>query len=249
MPTVTIIQYVLWIAAPLGQVVIAVTMIYRNLCREYPLFLCYTVFHVIQVIVAILALHYSYTTYFYVYWGSELIDAMLELAVIQEVFSHVFCAYEGLQALGLLLFRWATLVLLGIAIAASLSAPGSDSSRVIAGFLVMQRSVRIVQTGLLTLLFLFSRIVGLKWRTPVFGIALGFAVMAVISTISAALRAQLGVAGDPAYSYVEAASYNFAVGVWVYYLLLPGNVCERAPLPDSDQLQQWNRALQRLLRT
>lgn len=243
------IQFALWMVAPLLQTVIAAAMVCRRLYRTFPLFFCYTLFHIVQVLVAFTSERISYSAYFYVYWGSELIDALLALAVIQELFNSVFREHDGLRGLGGLLFRWATMVLLALAVGVAVSAPGTDTDRVIAGLVVLQRSVALVQAGLLLLLFGFCRFFGLNWRTAAFGVAFGFGVSAIIQTGMAALRSQIGTAGDNFYSLAQPLAYNVAIGIWVFCMLSPSRKLKAVQVPDSEQLTAWNRALQDLLRT
>lgn len=249
MINLAVAQVALWFLAPLLQMVIAAMMILRKLYRTMPVFFCYTLFHVVQAAVAFMAGRISYFAYFHFYWGSEFVDALLAMAVLQELFTNVFREHDGLRALGGVLFRWATLVLLALTVGVAVTASGTDSDRVIAGVVVLQRSVAIVQAGLLVFLFIFCRFFGMNWRTVVFGIALGFGISATMQAAIAAVRAQMGPAGNAFYSLAQPLAYNIAIGIWVIYLLVPFRETKSVQLPDSKQLRIWNRALQDLLRT
>src|SRR4051794_39692328 len=104
--SITVLQYALWVMGPLLQFLIVMLMLYKRIIKELPLFFAYTVFHILQFIVALVAMRTSYTSYFYVYWGTELIDALFGLLVMQEIYTAVFRDLHGLQALGSALFRW-----------------------------------------------------------------------------------------------------------------------------------------------
>jgi hypothetical protein len=244
-----IAQLVLWFLAPALQLVIAAVMVRRKLYRTLPLFFCYTVLSIVEVPFGVAAKNMSYFVYFFFYWITEGIEELLAFAVIQEVFNNVFREHEGLRGFGTVLFRWAALVLLALSVGVALSVPGTDADRFIAGLVALDRSVSIVQAGLIVLLFLFCRFFGLNWRTTVFGVALGFGAQAIISAASAALRAQVGVHANIVYSLLAQISFNIAVAIWFVYFLMPSREVQRVQLPDSAQLKAWNRALQDLLRT
>jgi hypothetical protein len=249
MTATTILEYALWLLAPSLQLWIVAVMTLRRLYRDFPIFFAYCVFHVVQVVIAIASRQHSYLAYFLVYWGSELIDVPLELLVIQEIFWNVFRDYDALRKASLLLFRCATVFMALIALFAAIGAPGNDSDHLIRALLVLQRSVRLVQSGVLVFLFLLRWLFGLNWRSYAFGIAIGFAMLAITSTVAAALRSQLGEGGDPAYSnYLYPATYNGAILVWLYYMWRPSIAPIKASLPSSDELRAWNRTLQRFLR-
>ncbi|MFB3812631.1 MAG: hypothetical protein ACE14L_00855 [Terriglobales bacterium] len=243
MALLDIVQYGLWFAAPLGQLAAAVAMVCRRLHREFPWFFVYTVFHIIQAVAGLLIYQRAYTGYFYFYWGSESVDALLSLAVIQEVFSLVFREYGALERLGQILYRWAVIVLIAIAVASAASAPGTANSPLITGLLVLERSTDFVNCGLLFFLFLLSRYFGLLWRHVVFGIAFGMGVMTSILTITAALQAQFATS-ELVSRLIPPIAFDTAVAIWVWYCLAPEpKLTVNRVLPGHEELQKWNDAL------
>lgn len=230
------------------QAIIAVVMLIRKLHARLPIFFAYTVFHVAGALVMWAASRVSYADYFYIYWSLEIIDACLSLLVIQEIFSVVMAEYESLKSLGDLLFRWGTLLIVGITVFSASAAPGADSDRLVAGLLVLQRSVGLVETGLLLLLFLFCRWFGLTWRDHVFGIALGFGIMASLVLAAGSLRAHMGLEAQRMYEYANPASYTLAVMIWAVYVLVPERSLVSDRLEGAEQLGEWNRALLYLTR-
>ena len=51
--------------------------------------------------------HLAYRAYFYVYWTSYALEAILSLMVIYSIFKLAMVPLKGLQTLGMLVFRWA----------------------------------------------------------------------------------------------------------------------------------------------
>jgi len=230
------------------QAIMAVMMVIRKLHTRLPIFFAYTVFHVFGSALMWGAARISYADYFYSYWSLEIIDSFLVLLVIQEIFSAVLAEYESLKSLGELLFRWGTLLIVVITVFTASAAPGADSDRLVAGLMVLQRSVALVQIGLLMLLFFFCRWFGLTWRDHVFGIALGFGISSSFVLASGSIRTVLGKTAEKMYEYATPASYTLGVIIWAVYVLTPERrrIAER--LEGAEQLREWNRALLYLTR-
>ena len=113
--------------------------------------------------------------------------------------------------------------------------------------LLLERSVRVMQCGLLAFLFLISFHFGLSWQSHIFGIALGFGVFASIELVAIAVRAQMGLVANTAYSQVNSAAYSCGVLIWVCYLLAPKPAPQYMSMIHHNDLEKWNQALLQLL--
>ena len=242
-------QYANWIASTLAMMVILVAMIRRRLVGEYQLFFWYTAAHVIESFLLFAANQVSYTAYWFVYWGWEIVDAFLTLIVIQSVFVKVFDSYQTLKGFGAALFRWVTVVLCVFAIVSAMYAPANGAAdHVFAGLMVMERSIQLIQLGLLLCLLLCSRLFGLPWRHYIYGIILGFGVYASVALVNWALQAQVGPKYMVISDWLFALSYSLGVFTWAYYFLSQKTVEVSAKPPNSAQLQAWNESLAAILR-
>ena len=150
----------------------------------------------------------SQEAYRYSFLGAEVLDAALAFGAIYELYGRLFRSYDGVQKLADLVFRGVAVLLLALAVLTTLTAPATDSSRVLAGLFTLDRSVNVVNGGLLLLLFLFSSYLGLRWRHLAFGIAAGFALDSSVELATFALRIHLGSLGKPALSLISSAAYN-----------------------------------------
>jgi hypothetical protein len=104
-----------------------------------------------------------------------------------------------------------------------------------------------VQSGLLVLLFLFASYFGLTWRNYVFGIALGFGLIATVELLASALAAQSTSFAWAVFDLVPRVAYVLGSIIWVAYLLSPEPArAELKTLPQHD-LEKWNRELLQLL--
>ena len=244
-----ILVYALWLVAPVMQSAVGYGMWIRRLYRDYPLFFTYT----IEQLLRFLVLFYCYRLgirdlYRQAYLGWEAVDVVIKFGVICELFSHVFRHYEGIRGLGSILLRWASVILLFVAVLVAATSPGSDSDRFLAGFFAMQRSVEIVQGGLLFLLFVLSSSLGLQWKHETLGISLGFGVISSVNLATFTLRAQLGMNSHDILSLISNAAYDCAVLIWLVALYARKPVHQFNQHIPSWDVESWNRALLELLR-
>jgi len=241
------LHYALWIGGSALSLAVVVTMVQRKLQREFPFFFAYAVFQVVSAPALFLLYQRGvYANYFYAYWVSSALGIGLGLTVLYEIFQHAFRPYAALRGLGSMIFRWAALVLLLAAVITALSAP-VEQSLLITAILSLERSIRMMQCGLLILMLFFSPQLGLSWRSHLFGIAAGFGAYAGVSLTLVSLKAQLGIPADAAYSLINSGAYTFAAALWFSYLLAPepARLAVRVrPVPD-----QWDFALQGIGRT
>ncbi len=231
--------YGLWMLAPLLQMLLAVVMVRRKLRAEFPLFFSYTIFQVLSFILQFVAYQRSRLEYFYVYWVTGALGVGLALCVIYEIFSSVFRPYESLRDLGSTLFRWAALVMVLVAAVMAINGGQSVPNQIMAGILTMERSVRIMQCGLVLFLFLFARSLGLTTRNHLFGIAIGFGIYAAVELIYVSLLA-VGVPSSHLLRVLKSSSYDVAVLTWVGYMLSHEPARRPALYPVAER---WNYAL------
>jgi len=213
-----IIYYALWIAHPVIQTAIATVMLRRGLHRKFKFFFAYIVTQVL-IFSLIFYLKHNYWAFFYLYWFSNAVSAVLGFQVIHEVFVDVFRPFHTLRDLGTVLFRWAALVMI---MAAGVVAVSSDSKEILPwmqAIITSQRCVRIVQVGIVLLLLIFARYLGVSRKQHSFGIALGFGSFALVEL---ALLASWGGGhlGHLPASLVNMSAYNASLLIWFVYSLV-----------------------------
>jgi hypothetical protein len=240
-----ILQRVLWIAPLILQAVILIAMVVRGLYKQLPYFFSYTAFVVLQSM-TLLALYNHKNIYLYGFWFGELVSWILGLSVIYEIYANLLREYAALQKLGTILFWLAGFVLVMIAVWTAFNAPGSDQNRVYQALLTTERSLRIVQCGLLVALFVFASFFGLSWKNHLFGIALGFAIFVCIELAVVAIRAYSGASLNEFIIWLKSGSYALAILVWAVYVIKARRVEDLRALPKTE-LAAWNDTLQELL--
>jgi hypothetical protein len=242
--------YYFWIAPHVLQLAVVNVMIGRKIYREFPMFFLYSCFEVVQFATLFIMSRWDAITpaqFAGTYWIGMAVSTALRFGIIQEIFAHVFKNYAALEHLGRMLFRWATAVLLLVGVIAAAYAP-AESGRLYYSLVVIDRSVSIVQCGLLFFLFVFAGYFSISLRQYGFGIALGLGIFASVELVSAAVRTSVSTTiGTDVLSFVTMGTYHCCVLIWLFYLLAPQTERVAGELP-SHEIEQWNMELRRLIR-
>jgi hypothetical protein len=230
----------LWCAQPLFQSAVALVLWRRKLHKQFPVFFTYVLAQIgIFAITFPLNTADKYEWFFYTYWIGAAISALLSFRVIHEVFIDVFRPYHTLKDLGTVLFKWTGVVMLLVSVVVAFSNSGNNDPLTQA-ITTLQRSVRMVQCGLILFLLLFSRFLGVSKRQQSFGIALGFGLFASVELILIALNSG-GLLGINHITLVNTAMYDLAIVVWLIYALARSEVRDAAP--NHLQTQRWEQSL------
>jgi hypothetical protein len=218
-----ILKYVLWIGAPIVQGYLLGVMVRRGLRRDFPAFFAYTVFALISFVANFTTCHYSYKLYFCVFWISSIINVGMAFAVIREIFYTIFRPFDSLRDLAQVLFKWVSIVMLVVAVVGVISAGHAGAiDRLMQTMYVIERSVYVMQVGLLLFLFLFSGLVGLTARSHVFGVALGFGIFAAGNLLYFTIFSAFGISsGASAFVLLKMLFYNASCIIWLSYLHSP----------------------------
>ncbi len=237
-----LIDYVLWFTGPVMQVGILVAMYRRGLHRDYPYFFNYIVLQVLCEPILFVILRFSYTVYYWGYWVSIALSALVSFAVLQEIFHDAFRPYEALRDLSVILFRWSALVVLLVAVMWAIAAAHSSQvDAVTNSILLVQRGVRLMQCGLVFFLLLFSEYLGISRRHVLFGIALGFGIFASVNMLWAAAVAHGTFVHVSVLRQINSGAYNFSVLIWLAYTAFAP---ARSRVATAARSKDWNYALE-----
>ncbi len=235
-----IVVLCLWCAQPILQAVVAVVFWRRKLYKQFPVFFVFLLAQVANFAVLFpLWITGNRGLYFGPFWVGEAINAILGFKVIHEVFLDVFRPYRTLKDLGTLVFKWAGVVMLLVAVVVAFS-NSFDENPWMHALTTLQRSIRVSQLGLIAFLLLFSRFLGVSRKQVSFGISLGFGFLAAVELMLMALHARGFVARD-SFNLTNMLTYNLAVFVWLGYALSRQAV--REPAANRLQTQRWEHEL------
>jgi len=236
----TWLNYFFWFASPALQAVLAILIARRGLNREFPVFFNYTVFQVFSQVALFVAYRTSDVVYTYAYFTFSVLGIAIAFLVLREVFLNAFKPYEALCEFGKMLFQWSCLVLLLIAAVTMFSTPATGPERLLTLLLSAERSVRVMQCGLLLFMALFSHHLGVTRHQYLFGIAFGYGFYSSIDMLTIAARQVHWLTG-PTMNLLSPLAYVFSICIWLGYTLAPA--AEPRKVEILPQSEKWNQAL------
>jgi hypothetical protein len=235
-----IVYQCLWCTHPILQLAVAVALWQRKLYRQFRVFFTY-----ILAQIAIFAVTFplwragNYEWFFWSYWLGAVVSAILGFKVIHEVFLDVFRPYHTLKDLGTVVFRWALVVMLMVSAVVAFSS-SQKQGPLLHAVTTLERSVRLVQLGLILFLLLFSRFLGVSRRQHSFGIALGFGIFAAVELTLLALSSG-NLMHKEAVGLINMMTFNVTMIIWLGYALAPNAV--RQAVVNQFQTQRWEESL------
>ncbi|HUB01454.1 MAG TPA: hypothetical protein VL983_02165 [Terriglobales bacterium] len=229
-----------WYSQPVLQGVVAAVMWRRKLHKQFPVFYWFLLAQIAIFAVTYPLYRYSaYKWYFWTFWTGEAITAVLGFKVIHEIFLDIFRPYHSLRDLGTPVFKWAGVVMLLVSVVVAASNTFAQDP-IIHAVATLQRSVRMVQVGLILFLVLFSRFLGVSRKQYSFGISLGFGVFAGTELMLLALR-EGGIIQLGNFNLIYMPIYDLSILVWLTYSVLP--IVGRSANVNHLQTQRWEKGL------
>jgi hypothetical protein len=248
-----VLSLFLWITPPVLLGVLAVVLCTRRLYREFPVFFAYVLYEIagfVSLFALSSILGVTSEQYAYAFSVAVLLGIALRFGVIDEVSKDLFRESQFLKISAKRLLRSVAGLLLVVGVLFAVYAPGNNSVRWHAGISVVNRGAAMVQCGLLLSLLLFSRFLGLSWRRPAFGIALGLGILTTVDLATSAIRVEFtsDVTREFLNLLITGASL-VCVSIWIGYLRAPElePAASLAVVPQ-DEVETWNTELQRLVR-
>jgi hypothetical protein len=187
-----------------------------------------------------------YEAYFYGFWVTYVAITVSVFFVVQEVFKRVMEPVPGLRRLGLMAFRWISVVSIVVAVGAvalpNALASNTDNANKIGPVCVqMMRCVSVMELCLLAFLALSIHSLGRSFRSRLFGVGLGFGLQAATELIFSAIPASC-----PGLTSIENVSQQAVASIvlvtWAAYFMVREPEAERnmIVLPPSSMLARWN---------
>jgi len=210
----------LWITPHVLLLPVAALMFRKKLHKQYPVFFSYLVFEFVEFCaVFILPRRVPLSFYVKVDFFFRIGDAALSFAIIQELFAAGVGQLDPMRNQTVRLLRWVTLalVLLG-----SLCIWGLCYSRLNPAAFPDYWSIealRVAQCGLLFLVFLWHRFLGVRMPPSSFGIAMGMALITSVDLLVLAFKTFIVVPNGVWFDMLNMAAYHAAVLVWLYFAL------------------------------
>jgi len=217
-------------------------MLHKQLQQKFPLFFHYTVFQLTSSIALLAIQRVLPGQYFYAFWAVTAVRVGFSFMVIHEIFVYAIRPYAGLRDLANLAFRWGAVLMAVITIVVGFSTTVSASLGAVSAIIALERSVRLMQCGMLLFIFLATSHLGIRWRNIGNGIALGFGIFAVTDLVTASAIAHFGKNGGALFSIVRSGMYLASVTVWLGYVVAPQPAHERVEGVYRPLIDRWNQA-------
>ena len=207
-----------WFSFPVLAVVLGI-LISRKLYREYPFFSLYILITQIATVARFAVLVSVPRSYFYTYWISDVIIALLNVLALYELF--VRRIFPQFYRVGLYRYLFPILAVLAV-LFGGLAALNPKNMGVLA---LEDRILDAVVVGILMFFGLLMLVIGRQWTKHDFGIAFGFAIWSAAFLISTTIWMRSHF--ESVSAHIPVIAYDFASLIWLFAFWSP----ERTPTP------------------
>src|SRR3984957_20459220 len=183
--------------------------------------------------------HMAYQIYFYVYWASYALEAILSLLVIYSIFKLAMAPLKGLQTLGMLVFRWVAAISVAVAIGVALTPHLSGLKFMVSMITQLQQTSSILTLCLLLFVCFAIRPMGLSFRSRIFGVSLGLGFLATINLVNSAWIAHYASMYS-VFSVINAVAVGLTLLTWSAYFAFPEPKRRIIVLPTTSPFLRWN---------
>jgi hypothetical protein len=183
--------------------------------------------------------HLAYQMYFYVYWISYAVEAILSLLVIYSIFKIAMEPLKGLQTLGMLVFRWVAAISIAVALGVAFTPHLSGLKFMVAMVTQLQQTSSILTLCLLLFVCFAIRPMGLSYRSRIFGISFGLGLVAAVSLVDSAWLSH----NSQMYStinIINGVTVCAALCIWSTYFAFPEPKRRLIVLPTTSPFLRWN---------
>jgi hypothetical protein len=188
----------------------------------------------------------AYASYFFVYWFSFAVEAILALMIVYGVFRLAMAPLKGLQTLGMLVFKWAAGISVAVALGSAFT-PNSTNGYVIAAISQLQRTQSILTVCLLLFVCFAIRPMGLSYGSRIFGVGLGLGIMSTNDLVQSAwLALHSHRSMGTMYNVVNGLIICVVLATWTTYFALPEPKRRMIVLPTTSPFLRWNQISQAL---
>lgn len=240
---------ILTLAPPTILLVLAVIFFRRKLHRDFLFFFIYVLYSV-GAGVMLVAVAGRPTLYFWLYWITEALNAILALLVLREIFHRIF-------ALPFAMYRWVrflvpstVVIILTIAIREMVYRPLGRGivGRLVSAIYWFDVGVHALEGTILLLIVGLTLIFPVKWRSRQYelGILAGFGISAAVSMIADLLRLLRGNSYETFFRYGPPIAYVLATLIWLHVFTSPLQTLFQ-PQMDWDEMQGVMRRSRELL--
>ncbi len=181
----------------------------------------------------------AYHIYFYTYWASYAIEAILGFFIIYSIYNLAMAPLRGLQRLGRLMFRWAAGIAVAIAATMAFGPHVTSTKFIIRAVTQLQQTQSVLTLCMLLFVCLAIRPMGLSYRSKIFGVSLGLGVIATADLVGAAWLSHFSNLYS-IYNIVNGSAICFTLLMWTAYFAAPEPRRRMIILPTTSPFLRWN---------
>jgi hypothetical protein len=231
----------LWVGPHVLLAVLAFLTWRRGLYKLFPAFFVYLIFEAIQELTLYaldLLPSVSDDTYWRAYIAVLVIEILVKLAVIWELFSHLVTIRPSVARTGSQLIVCTGAALTVLAMLAAAHAPIANYALHSCAN-ILEQSFYLIEAGLLLFVFILAAYWHLVWDRRFFGIALGLSVSACVGLSISAINAN-GIFFAKRYllDFLNMGAYHGCVLLWFYYLLSAAWPVPSANAPGTETINK-----------
>ncbi|HMG02573.1 MAG TPA: hypothetical protein VK596_05535 [Edaphobacter sp.] len=183
--------------------------------------------------------HLAYQIYFYVYWSTYALEALLSLLVIYSIFRLAMAPLKGLQTLGMLVFRWVAVISIAVAMGVAFTPHLTGIKFMVAMITQLQQTSSILTLCLLLFVCFAIRPMGLSHRSRIFGVSFGLGFLATTNLIQSAWMSH-GPSMSSAFSIINGIAICLTLCIWSAYFAFPEPKRRLIVLPTTSPFLRWN---------
>ena len=186
-----------------------------------------------------LAHELSYKLYFYVYWSTYAVEAVLGFGIIFSIYKLAMAPLQGLSKLGMLMFRWAGGIAVAIAVTMAFGPHVNSQSFIIRAVSQLQQTQSVLTLCMLLFVCLAIRPMGLSFRSKIFGVCFGLGILATTDLVGAAWLSQVKSFAS-AFNFINGLAILLTLAVWMTYFVMPEPKRRMIVLPTTSPFLRWN---------
>lgn len=213
-----VLDSVLWAAGPIMNAALVFVLVRRRRLPEFLAVALWSLFSILSSAVMFFVYRLaSHHTYAHVYWTAEVVDALLQLAVIAQVARTVF---RPIRAAGK---RWSILAcslgIVAVSFLVSLTVHPHAATRTGMFEIRGQLFTSLLVCVVFTIVLILSQRLGLYWRSHVMSVGYGLTVWAIVCLSLDLLHGYLGRTNHfLMLEHIRMATYLGILAYWSFAL-------------------------------
>jgi len=195
--------------------VLLVFLVKKRCWRSVPWFFSYVAFALCADLARFI-FHNQRPAYFWIYWTTEAVYAVLGVGVMYEVARRVF-GNLGRSWWPRLLFPAMIGVSAILTIGRGSAVPSGLSYRTLALIILGEIFIRFLEVIMFATLVTLVPVLGLQWRQYAFGVATGFGVYSIVALLTTTRFSVLGLNYYFSWAWASIISYSCSVFIWLFF--------------------------------